>query len=434
MRGYWNRVRNFSRNAHLYMLHVIGMDAIYGSWEVIFNLYLLQAGFGLPFVGLRLLLNGLAEAAVSVPAGAVSNRIGRKLSFILGDGVGASMAVLSILTLNGPIILGAAVVAGLFSALHQNAEPAFMAENSRDDERTYLFSSASSLRTASATIGALVAGWVSLTFAARVGPLNAYREATVFGIGLWFLSLVPALLLRPQVRTEPVEQRGRPSPRRWIAVTHPDRVWKLGVYSGILALGGGLVVPLFNVYFHLGLQLNPGQIGLVFALGGILLAFATLLAPTLEERFGAVKSVTVLRLTGIPVVFLMGLLPGVGSGAGALGLVFLLYAVRHVLLNMGRPITSSFGMNILDPEERTIGTGMQTMMSNVAWAGASFAGALILNRDGYVQLFALSAGGYLAAQLLYYHFFSALDRERRRQAAALPTLDPAELAQAGSTP
>lgn len=434
MRAYWNRVRGFSRNAHLYMLHVIGMDAIYGSWEVIFNLYLLQAGFGIPFVGLRLLLNGLAEASVSIPAGAISNRIGRKLSFILGDGVGASMAVLSILTLNGPVILAAAIVAGLFSALHQNAEPAFMAENSLQDERTYLFSSASSLRTASATVGALVAGWVSLTFATQIGPLNAYREATIFGIGLWFLSLVPALLLRPNALPGPVEGSVRTPARRWLRVTHPDRIWKLGVYSGVLALGGGLVVPLFNVYFHVGLQLNPDQIGLVFALGGILLAFATLMAPMLEERFGVVKSVTVLRLVGIPVVVLMGLLPGIGSAGGVLGLVFLLYALRHVFLNMGRPLTSSFGMNILDPEERTIGTGMQTMMSNVAWAVASFAGALILNRDGYLELFVLSAGGYLVAQLLYYRFFATLDRERRRQAATMADRAPRELAEVGSAP
>ena len=42
---YVARTREFSRNANLYMLHVIGMDMIHGSFTVLFNLYLLALGF-----------------------------------------------------------------------------------------------------------------------------------------------------------------------------------------------------------------------------------------------------------------------------------------------------------------------------------------------------------------------------------------------------
>ncbi|MBI4220024.1 MAG: hypothetical protein HY682_07780, partial [Chloroflexi bacterium] len=41
VREYVARTLTFSRNANLYVLHVIGMDMIHGSFNVLFNLYLL---------------------------------------------------------------------------------------------------------------------------------------------------------------------------------------------------------------------------------------------------------------------------------------------------------------------------------------------------------------------------------------------------------
>ncbi len=35
---YLERTRQFSRNANLYVLHVMGMDMIHGSFNVLFNL------------------------------------------------------------------------------------------------------------------------------------------------------------------------------------------------------------------------------------------------------------------------------------------------------------------------------------------------------------------------------------------------------------
>ena len=53
---YIQKTREFSRNANLYVVHVIGMDMIHGSFNVLFNLYLLAIGFGIQFIGLRLMI------------------------------------------------------------------------------------------------------------------------------------------------------------------------------------------------------------------------------------------------------------------------------------------------------------------------------------------------------------------------------------------
>jgi MFS family permease len=77
VQDYMARTREFGRNANLYVLHVIGMDMIHGSFNVLFNLYLLALGFDVRFVGLRLTIGFVASAITAVPAGLVSDRIGR---------------------------------------------------------------------------------------------------------------------------------------------------------------------------------------------------------------------------------------------------------------------------------------------------------------------------------------------------------------------
>jgi len=69
-------------------------------------------------------------------------------------------------------------------------------ENSKPSERVHLSSLASSVRTFSAMAGALMAGIVPLMFIDSIGKVVAYRYATYAGLALWFLSLIPALMLR----------------------------------------------------------------------------------------------------------------------------------------------------------------------------------------------------------------------------------------------
>ncbi len=407
------KIRAFSPNARLYILHVMGMDAIYGSWAVIFNLYLLAIGFSLPFIGMRILVGSLTEALASIPAGAISNLIGRQWSFILGDGVGATMAIVSILTRNSWVLLTTAVVTGLFSALHSNAEPAFMAENSRPDERIYLFSAASGFRTASATVGALVAGWVTLRFSHRVGPVTAYQDATIFGIALWFVSLVPAVLLKPSATEQEIKKVARGnSAAVW---HHPTRIRRLATYAGLTSLSAGLIVPLFNVYFQRALHLNALQIGGVFAIGGVVLTIATLFAPYLESRLGTVRAVSRFRLAAVPFILGLGLLPKLLHVVPLWAPLLVFYVSRHVLSNVVHPLASAFGMNILDPGERSIATGSQTLAANVAWALAAYAGSLILHAKGYVWIFLASAVISLCAQGMYLRFFGALNPQNHAQ-------------------
>src|ERR1044072_4575921 len=59
-------LRSFSRNARLFIVHVIGMDTVHGTSLVLVNLYFLAVGLSIEFIGLRLLPGGVAGALFAV--------------------------------------------------------------------------------------------------------------------------------------------------------------------------------------------------------------------------------------------------------------------------------------------------------------------------------------------------------------------------------
>lgn len=408
-------VRRFSRNARLYIVHVIGMDMIHGTWLVLFNLYLLAVGFGIEFIGLRLLLAGVAGALAAVPAGMVSDRIGRKWSFILGDGVGAALGIVSILSIDATVLLVTGVLEALSGTLHHVSEPAFMAENSEPAERVHLFSVAEGLRTGSAMIGSLLGGFVPLLAADVADKVTLYRGATLVGLAVWGLSLIPALLLRQTA----APARGRASGLRGLVVNvrHPARIAQLVAVGALVSFGFGFVGRLFNVFYHEGLHAHEHEIGATFASGELVLALAALGAPLLAARMTKVQAVVGTRLLTVPFILLLGLSPTLEGATNVLTLAGVAYVLRFVLANVGTPLHDAFAMEVLDPGERATMVGARAALGQALGAVGAFAGARLMAGGDYTTPFLVMAALYAASGVLFWMWFRPLER-------SITTLEP----------
>ena len=416
LRGYLAKMRYFSRNARLYMVHVVGMDVIYGSWAVLFNLYLLAVGYDIEFIGLRILLGSLASGLTALPAGMLSDRIGRKLSFVLGDGLGALMSLIAISTQSEPLLLVTAVIGGVFSSLHGVAEPAFMAENSENYERVHLFSVSSGTSTAAAIIGSALAGLVPLLLASAEGvdKVGLYRSVAYVGIGGWFASLIPAVMLQQVTDHRPA---ARLDLRRLFAnVRHPSLIFKLTLPEVLVGFGAGFALPLMNVFFKIGVGSEEIEIGAVFAAGQAFLVVGSFLAPFVAARLGKVGSVLLTRAASIPFILLMGFSLELGSGpVSVLSIASLAYIARITLMNMASPVRSAFAMEILDPGER----GTQVGLEQALWSGlsgvAGYLGARMMEAGDFTSPFILMGGLYLLAVIVFWRFFSGQERELAAQ-------------------
>lgn len=420
--GYIGKMRLFSRNARLFMVHVVGMDVIFGTWTVLFNLYLLAVGLDIAFIGLRILLAAIASALFAIPAGLISDRIGRKLSFILGDGMGAVMSLIAISTTDPTLLLATGVIGGAFGALHGVAEPAFMAENSENFERVHLFSVSDGTRTAAAIIGSALAGLVPLMFigADQAAKIELYRTVAYIGIGGWFASLIPAVMLR-QIATPQLESRGLRS--LFAGVKHPDRIFRLTLPEVLLGLGAGFALPLLNVFFKQNLGSPEVEIGATFAAGQAFLVVGAFLAPLVVARLGKVRAVVFTRLAAIPFIVLIAFSPDVGGAIGSvLTIAGLAHIARITFSNMASPVRSAFAMEILDPGERGTQVGLQLALSSALSGLASFIGAQLMNAGDFQTPFFLMAGCALIANLLFWQFFA----RQEEKLTPIPVLGSAE--------
>jgi MFS family permease len=413
---YVDAVRHFSRNARLYMVHIVGMDMIHGTWDVLFNLYLLalfEPGHGvmlfgqhihaIEFVGWRLAIASVAGGVLSLPAGLLSDRIGRKASFILGDGVGALISLLNVLIVDPVFLLFTPVVSSLAGNLHHVSETAFMAENSTARERVHLFSVGGSLSTAVGIIGSLIAASFPAFVVWFGTQLNAYRAATLIGIVLWFLSLIPALMLREEKL--PTEGAQRVS-IGLASIKHPALVARLVTTGALLSIGYGAALPFMNVFFHEHLHADESEIGTTFATAALFVAIGGLFAPLIANRLGKVRGITIARLAAVPVVLSLGLSPET-AGEATIGLTAagLAIALRSMLMNVSVPIAEAFAMEVLDPSERATMVGLETAAASLLRAGAVVIGSMAIANNDFFLPFAVTATCYLLSTGLFWFWF-----------------------------
>lgn len=405
--GYIARMRMFSSNARLYMVHVVGMDVIHGTWEVVFNLYLLALGFDVTFIGLRILLRAISSGVMSIPSGLISDRIGRKMSFIVGDGMGAVMSLIAISTGNPTLILVTAVLGGVFGSLHGVSEPAFMAENSEDYERIHLFSVADGTRTAAAIIGSVLAGLMPLLLLGDnlEALVSTYRMVAYFGIVIWFASLIPALLLKKtafdEKAKEPLTIR-----KMFANIKNPDRIFKLSLPAALIGLGAGFTLPLMNVYFKEGLGTSDVEIGAIFAAGQALLVVGSFLAPLIAARLGKIRAIVAMQLLSVPFILMLAYATEIGGVLGSVAIVTVMaYVARITTMDVTGPIREAFGMEILDPAERGTQVGIQRALTAALYGGAGYVGGLLMNSGNFSTPFLLMAACYVLSILLFWTFF-----------------------------
>ena len=407
--GYLKKVKLFSRNARLYLLHIFGMDVIHGTWEVLFNLYLLEVGFSIGFIGIRLAVMGVTGALVAVPAGWLADRFDRKWGFIVGDGGGAAMALLLISTGNSAVILVASAVAAAFGALHHVTEAPFMAENSEPAERIHLFSVGSGFRTLAAMIGALVAGftprWMAATW--NLSTVAAFRWAAYIGVAWWFLSLIPAVLMRPYVSQEVAQARAEVPRGRGLlsGVQSPGLIVRFVTIGALLGLGGGFVLPLANVFFSEEAHAAEHEIGLTFAAGSLFLALGAFLAPLVVERFGKTRAIWMSRFSAIPFILLIGFAPDLATPATVVSLAGAAFVLRTALFNMSGPVYDAYTMERLHPTERATFTGIAAMFFSGSAAIGGFMGARLMNGGDFRTPFVVMAVLYLISTWLFLRWF-----------------------------
>jgi MFS family permease len=404
-----------SRNARLFLVATVLQGLGSGIWGVIFYLYLnlREVGFEPNFIGNMFTASALATGFVALFAGLLCERIGHKKALIIG--VMASLInPIQILVLQPSSLLLASLASGLVGTVGWVAQAPFMTENSRQQERTYLFSLNWTLMIIMGVIGSSLSGILPDIINGSMGlPTGAegsafgYRISLAVSIVLSFAAIVPILMIRENKRPPKQRMLDLLSLRN---VRSSRTIIKFMIPTAIIGFGAGFIVPLFNVFFKKRFFATAAQVGLMSALSNTTLGIGTLVAPALSRKLGKVKSVALCEYLSMPFIMFTTLSPN-------LALAAMSYITRNALMNMAGPIGTTLQMELVTETERATTNGLMVMADNIPRAvTASISGAMMTERD-FLTPFLFTTVTYFIASSLYFTFFRKAETQAVKASA-----------------
>ncbi|RDE16146.1 MAG: hypothetical protein C4K47_02005, partial [Candidatus Thorarchaeota archaeon] len=137
--GYMDKLRLFRRDAKLYIASVTASSFSNGMSSVIFNLYLLEAGYLEDFIGYFLSISLFATAFVAFPAGMVTDRTSRKSIILISNMMSFIAVGVQYSTLMPVGLVTSQILLGTSSAFAQVAIYPYVTDVSTEVERTHLF-------------------------------------------------------------------------------------------------------------------------------------------------------------------------------------------------------------------------------------------------------------------------------------------------------
>ncbi len=415
VRAYVNKLRLFRRNARLYLLNTILAGVSFGVFRLLFNFYVLSLGYDEALLGQLLTVSSVTALLGALPAGYLSDQLGRKASLLLSSTF-ISCAILGMVIWRTPTSFFAMnVLTGLAQSLSGVTAGPFLMENSGETERTYLFSFSSGIQMVAGFVGnwfgGRLPGWLGAVGSVSATSSTAYGWAITVVAATSFLALVPLGLLQ---RQQTARQQGQAvlSPFQY-ASQHPALLGKLIGPMLITALGAGLLMPFMNLFFRVTYGRSDATIGALFAWGSLAMGIGLLAAPPLADRWGKMKLVVITQALSIPFLFLLGFSPWYGLSAFS-------YLVRLALMNMSNPVYQTFVMEQVEQEARGTVASLVSMSWNFGWAFSPTVSGWLQVRYGFPPVFMGTLISYILAIYLYYRFFLRPGVARSSHTASAP--------------
>ncbi len=405
---YHKRIKSFSRNAKLFLLAIFLFSLNMSMNGVIYNIFLLRLDYTEDFLGTLILVTSVATVIFAIPAGRFSDRYGHKNGLVLALGLGTIGAFGKVIFPYYTALLLFSVVGGIASALAAVAFAPFLADNSKEEERDYLFSVEQAATMLSGAFGGILAGLmprgISLTMGHNPDSASAYQWTLIFAGIFLIAAMVPMLMATPTPKqksstenpTDTIEKKG------FLGLSEPMLLLKLLTPSLIISMGAGLVIPFMSIFLDQYVGATSGQIGFIFSWSAIFTALAMLLAPVLAAKYGRIRTIVWAQLLSVPFMLMI-------VWSGNIWFVAVSMWIRQGLMNMSGPLTQAFAMHVIPEKERATASGILNISWQLGFAVSAQLGGWLMANVSYTLPYYITATMYAGASLLYYYFFRGFD-------------------------
>jgi MFS family permease len=411
--------RRFGRDVWLLLLFTLGKGFQISIGAVTLNLYVYSLGYKQDFVGLFVGMSALAALLMAIPAGMISDRLGRK-PVLLITGLLTPLSLVAVaFSTSAPALLITSFINGIVASFYWVTAVPMLAESVGENERVGALAMNSFLLLGVGALGSLVGGFVPEIAAALIRQHATDPTPLRCGIlaasVLLTLAALPLFWLRgPASGANAARQHGEKTARpgeetKGKAQAAASRRALLVLFAMLLipdlfiTFGEGIVVGLLQLFLFLKFGLQPGALGGFFTIAGILGGLAGLCAPLLVKRWGKLRTTTSLQLATAPVMLITGFAPWLPLAAGA-------EYMRVLMRALIDPVYSAFAIEQLPEKHRATGFGFYSVTWGLGYSLGPTLGGWLQVHVGLSAGFVVGAFCLLLAPSMLLAFFGRRTR------------------------
>jgi MFS family permease len=406
LRGY--SLGEYNENVRRFFLFGVPLFAGMMIQSLLYNLYLTRLGFQEDFIGQMAGLAPLASGLFAVPTGIISDRIGRK-PFLIATAVVMAVSQVGLCTVTDrTTLLVLAFVAGTSGAFIWVNHVPFLSENAAPQRRAQAIAIWMSIQGITRMVLSLVAGSLPELMGRLTGTSTEFPEpfryALYIGSALCLVAMLPLI----GVRAAPARETAAESD---VPVEFPRRTFvAFGAISICRGAAMGFSFPFFNVFFQQAMGLSTPLIGLLFFLSQIVAVPATMLAPAIARRLGAVITVVPTRIVGSMALILLGF-------SDNLYLVFVLFLIAAIVEAITMPTEMTYATQIVPRRYWARMQSLRVTGFQIPAGFASLAAGFLIVDYGYWATFALAGSMRLLSALILLGIFGAHRADRPEDGA-----------------
>jgi MFS family permease len=375
-----------------------------GMTGVLAGLYLARLGLDAAHAGL-VIGAGLAGSALATFLATTSaDAFGRRRFLVLLSLFGTA-GLLAMLAARDATPLVVFATLGMLNGMGRDRgaalviEQAILPATTTDADRTRTFAWYNVIQDSGHARGSLLAGvpaWIGMAFASGLPAAGASgaaklaggaasaggsavaavetaatatREISFLAGGLAFAALLSACAIILYLRLSPAVEPASPRARVTVSPATRRILWRISSLFALDSLGGGfLTASLVAWFFYERFGVDAGSLGLLFFGARVLNALSHLGAAWLARRFGLVNTMVFTHIPSSLLLVTVAIAPNFTVAA-------ILFLLREGLVEMDVPTRQSYVMAVVQPEERTIASGVTHLVRVGMWAiGPAIAG------------------------------------------------------------
>lgn len=376
-----------------------------GIVNVVLQLYLTSLGFGSTDLGTIFMMNPLGAAFLTIPAGILADRYGKKRVMLSGLSI-TGVAVILVLTAKTiEMFIVSFLLIGLSNATFVILTPLYSSFFDKGD-MDRAFGLWGFLNIITMSMGSLF-GFIPPMLVSNFDFSLQHSYWTVMAIaGVFIMIQAPIYLMLLRGVVEPKREGGFK-----FSLKSKGVVMKFFVISIISVVGFGVFFSLFPFYVNRKFGVESDALGTLMFVSNFVSAGVNAVAPRVSKKLGTLKTITASIVLATPFYLMIPMAPNFTW-------VSAFYIGRLGFRTMADPLTGSLFMRLLYDDEKATANSIRMMALQGGNIAAPWLGGQLMEKASLDFPVYLGTGLYIVFAASYY-FLLRNEKEKEVEIAVL---------------